>query len=106
MKRIFLLAMALAVAGSAFAFDVKTDAKQEYPTFKINGWLKVTYMDTLYHDTLVTYPSGFEAKDAAIKERGELAEARGGLEVKATELSKRLAAEVEARDSAIKKSSD
>ncbi|MDO9068179.1 MAG: hypothetical protein Q7W05_06960, partial [Deltaproteobacteria bacterium] len=71
MKRIFLLAMVFALAGSAFAFDVKTDAKQDYPNFKINGWLKVTYMDTLYHDTLVTYPSGFEAKDAAITVSGD-----------------------------------
>ena len=71
MKRILLLAMVFALAGSAFAFDVKTDAKQDYPTFKINGWLKLTYMDTLYHDTLVTYPAGFEAKDAAITVSGD-----------------------------------
>ncbi len=71
MKRIFLLAMVIALAGSAFAFDVKTDAKQAYPTFKVSGWLKITYMDTLYHDTLVTYPSGFEAKDAAIVVSGD-----------------------------------
>ncbi|MDQ7799208.1 MAG: porin [Candidatus Edwardsbacteria bacterium] len=71
MKRIFLLAMVFALAGSAFAFDVKTDAKQAYPTFKVSGWLKITYMDTLYHDTLVAYPSGFEAKDAAITVSGD-----------------------------------
>jgi len=71
MKRIFLLAMVFALAGSAFAFDVKTDAKQEFPTFKVTGWLKVTYADTLYCDTLVTYPSGFEVKDAAITVSGD-----------------------------------
>lgn len=71
MKRIFLLAMVFALAGSAFAFDVKTDAKQAYPTFKVSGWLKITYMDTLYHDTLVNPPSGFEAKDAAFTISGD-----------------------------------
>lgn len=71
MKRIFLLVMVIALAGSAFAFDVKTDTKQPYPTFKISGWIKVAYQDTVYHDTLVSYPSGFEVKDAAITVSGD-----------------------------------
>jgi phosphate-selective porin len=71
MKRIILLAVVIALAGSALAFDVKTDAKQDFPTFKISGWLKLNYTDTLYHDTLAAYPSGFEAKDAAITVSGD-----------------------------------
>jgi hypothetical protein len=71
MKRFILLGLVLALAGYAFAFDVKTDDKQEFPKFKVSGWLKVAYQDTVYHDTLVTYPSGFEVKDAAIVVSGD-----------------------------------
>ena len=71
MKKTIFIAALLVSANIAFAFDVKTDAKQEFPTFKINGWLKVTYMDTLYHDTLVTYPSGFDVKEAGITISGD-----------------------------------
>ncbi|MBI4726497.1 hypothetical protein HY768_04620 [candidate division TA06 bacterium] len=73
MRKIILTVCAVIMAGStsAFAFDVKTDVQQEFPNFKISGWLKVAYLDTLYHDTLVTYPSGFEVKDAAITVSGD-----------------------------------
>jgi phosphate-selective porin len=70
MKKLLFIAALLVSANIAFAFDVKTDAKQAYPTFKINGWLKITYQDTVYHDILVTYPSGFEIKDAALQING------------------------------------
>lgn len=72
MKRILLLTLALALVGTAFAFEVKTDAKQPYPTFKISGWMKVVYQDTVYKDTTVTYPSGFEVKDAAFTLSGDV----------------------------------
>jgi phosphate-selective porin len=71
MKKIILLALVAALAGSALALDVKTDTKQPYPTIKFSGWFKAVYFDTLYHDSLVTYPSGFEAKDAAVTVSGD-----------------------------------
>lgn len=71
MKKIILLALIAALAGSASAFEVKTDAKQLYPNFKVTGWIKVTYQDTIYKDSSVTHPSGFEVKDAAITVGGD-----------------------------------
>jgi hypothetical protein len=72
MKKLLLIAALLVSANIAFAFDVKTDAKQAYPTFKVSGWIKVTYQDTIYRDTSVTYPSGFEVKDAALVVSGDV----------------------------------
>ena len=72
MKKSLLIAALLVSANIAFAFDVKTDAKQEYPTFKFSGWMKVTYQDTVYHDILAAYPSGFEVRDAGFTFSGDV----------------------------------
>lgn len=71
MKKAVSLALLMVLSVTAFALDVKTDDKQEYPKMKISGWLKVTYQDTIYHDTLNTYPSGFEVKEAGITLSGD-----------------------------------
>ena len=38
----------MSITALAHAFDVKTDDKQAFPTFKVSGWVKVTYQDTIY----------------------------------------------------------
>ncbi|HTY08278.1 MAG TPA: porin, partial [Candidatus Edwardsbacteria bacterium] len=71
MKRALVLLLLLAAAASAFAFDVKTDDKQPFPTFKVTGWVKVTYQDTVYHEQGAVCASGFDIKDAALVVGGD-----------------------------------
>ena len=71
MKKLLILVMLLASAAAALAFDVKTDDKQAFPTFKVTGWVKVTYQDTVYHEAGKVCPSGFDIKDAAIVVGGD-----------------------------------
>lgn len=72
MKKIIAVMALLLAAGSAMAFELVKDSKVEYPKFKISGWMKVVYQDTVYKDTTVTYPSGFEVKDAAFVISGDV----------------------------------
>ncbi len=72
MKQTITVLAALAlIATTVHAFDVKTEDKQAFPTFKVTGWVKVTYQDTVYRDTTVTYASGFDIKDAALVVGGD-----------------------------------
>lgn len=71
MKKIIAVMALFLMAGSAMAFELVKDSKVEYPKFKVSGWIKVTYQDTVYKDSTITYPSGFEVKDAAITVSGD-----------------------------------
>ncbi len=71
MKKLIAVMVLMFVAGSAMAFELVKDSKVEYPKFKISGWMKVAYQDTLYKDSTITYPSGFEVKDAAFVISGD-----------------------------------
>lgn len=72
MKSCLTLALALLASGAAWAAEGAAADITAYPHVKLSGWIKVTYQDTVYHDSSVTYPSGFEVKDAGLVVSGDV----------------------------------
>ena len=59
------------LAGSALAFEVKTDDKQDFPKVKVTGWVQAIYENTVWHEKGKVTASGFSAKDAALMVQGD-----------------------------------
>lgn len=72
MKRTLAAALLTVLATSgALAFEVKKDDKQPFPTFKVTGWIKATYANTVYHEPGKVTACGVEIKDAAVVVGGD-----------------------------------